>query len=133
MQLTELSKTDSIIFDLDGTLWDASESCATAWNLASRKVGYGNHVITVDAVKSFSGIKIETVLMEFFSFMPAEYHKAYVFFLKAIPDTDDYEILTGYEIRSELVQPLDGGPFDIFRGKNVVGFINTVRDAIAKN
>jgi phosphoglycolate phosphatase len=25
---------DSIIFDLDGTLWDASEACANAWNIA---------------------------------------------------------------------------------------------------
>ena len=41
-----------------------------------REVGYGNYVITVDAVKSFSGIKIEKVLLDVFNFMPAEHHKA---------------------------------------------------------
>ena len=90
MQLTDLSKTDSIIFDLDGTLWDASEACATAWNLALRKVGYGNHVITVDTVKSFSGIKIEKVLTDFFSFMPAEHHKALL---------ENYRVFEAQEMR----------------------------------
>jgi hypothetical protein len=68
-----------------------------------------------------------------FQYMPAVGGR-YVFFLKAIPDTDDYEFLTGYEIESGHVQPLDGGPqFDAFRGKEVTRFINIVRDAIAKN
>jgi len=57
----------------------------------------------------------------------------YVFFLKAIPDTNDYEIVTGYEIGSGRVEPLDGGQFQPFRGKDVGEFINTVRDAITKN
>lgn len=57
----------------------------------------------------------------------------YLFFLKAIPDTDDYEILTGYEIDSARVEPLDIGQFDTFRGKDGAGFIQTVREAIAKN
>src|SRR5262252_4697773 len=66
-----------------------------------------------------------------FQYMPAVGGR-YVFFLKAIPDTDDYEFLTGYEIESGHVQPLDGGPqFDAFRGKEVTRFINTVRDAIS--
>jgi hypothetical protein len=65
-------------------------------------------------------------------YMPAT-GKRYLFFLKAIPDTEDYEIVTGYDIGSERVQPLDGGQFESFRGKEVGSFINTVRDAIAKN
>jgi hypothetical protein len=59
--------------------------------------------------------------------------KQYVFFLEAIPDSQDYEIVTGYEIGSGVVKPLDGGQFESFRGKNVVEFINTIRDAISKN
>ena len=89
-QLTELSKADSIIFDIDGTLWDASVSCAMAWNNALREVGYGNYVLTVEAVKSFSGIKIEKVLLDFFNFMPAEYHKALL---------ENYKVFEAREMR----------------------------------
>jgi hypothetical protein len=64
-------------------------------------------------------------------FMPA-IGKRYLFFLKAIPDSDDYEIITGYEVGLERVHPLDTGQFEIFRGKDVVEFLNTVRDAIIK-
>ena len=28
---------DSIIFDVDGTLWDSADSVAAAWNLAIKK------------------------------------------------------------------------------------------------
>ncbi|HXI22753.1 MAG TPA: hypothetical protein VNG71_02680 [Pyrinomonadaceae bacterium] len=60
--------------------------------------------------------------------------KRYLFFLKAIPDTEDYEIMTGYDIGSTRVEPLDdSAQFDPFRGKDVAGFIQTVRDEIAKN
>lgn len=43
---------DSIIFDLDGTLWDASESSALAWGNVCRKIGIN---------KSFSGSDIKAV------------------------------------------------------------------------
>lgn len=58
--------------------------------------------------------------------------KRYLFFLKAIPDTQDYEIVTGYEFDSGRVEPLDGAQFETFSGKDVAGFIQTVRDEIAK-
>lgn len=78
MPLRELSKSDSIIFDLDGTLWDASESCAAAWNNALTGIGYGNHMVTIEDVKTFSGVKIENVLIGYFTFVPVERHQALV-------------------------------------------------------
>lgn len=60
--------------------------------------------------------------------------RRYLFFLKAIPDSQDYEIVTGYEIGPQHVRPLDAGAqFEAFRGKDSFVFLNTVRDAIAKN
>jgi hypothetical protein len=59
--------------------------------------------------------------------------KRYLFFLKTTPDSEDCEIVTAYEIDSERVEPLDGGQFDTFRGKDVASFVQMVRDAIAKN
>lgn len=32
-------KTDSILFDMDGTLWDAIDTYADIWNEAFREIG----------------------------------------------------------------------------------------------
>ena len=58
-QLSELSSADSILFDLDGTFWDASLSATTAWNRTLENIGYANSVITQNELKAFTGIKIE--------------------------------------------------------------------------
>jgi phosphoglycolate phosphatase len=73
-QLGELATTDSLIFDIDGTLWDASTACAHAWNNALGKIGFDNQIITVEHVKSFSGVKIERILETFFHFIPETKH-----------------------------------------------------------
>ena len=67
--LRELQTIDSIIFDLDGTLWDASESATKAWNRALTACGYKEHLITVAELQAFTGIKIEIILQEKFGFM----------------------------------------------------------------
>lgn len=60
--------------------------------------------------------------------------RRYLFFLKAIPDSQDYEIVTGYEIGLQHVRPLDdGAQFESFRGIESVVFLNSVREAISKN
>lgn len=62
--------------------------------------------------------------------MPA-IQKRYVFFLKGTDDPNAFEILTGYELRSATVLPLDrGGRFEKFSGTDLVVFLNTVRNAI---
>jgi phosphoglycolate phosphatase len=47
-------KYDSIIFDLDGTLWDASSASAEGWNIALQNLGI-DVMITGDDIKSISG------------------------------------------------------------------------------
>jgi phosphoglycolate phosphatase len=46
---------DAIIFDLDGTLWDASAVTATGWNNALVNMGLGQHQIDHVAIKNVSG------------------------------------------------------------------------------
>jgi hypothetical protein len=59
--------------------------------------------------------------------------KRYLFFLKTTDDPQAYEIVTGYEIGPERVLPLDWGrQFESFRGTDLVAFLNSVREAIAK-
>ena len=42
---------DALIFDLDGTLWDASESSAKGWNIALKKTGIDKQILTEDIRK----------------------------------------------------------------------------------
>lgn len=58
--------------------------------------------------------------------------KRYLFFLRPIEDTQDYEIVTGYEIGPQHVKALDYGPrFEAFDGTETAGFLTTVRAVIA--
>ncbi|MCE5254576.1 MAG: HAD family hydrolase [Actinomycetia bacterium] len=45
---------DALIFDLDGTLWDAAEASTYGWNLALAELGVATRV-TVHGIRSVSG------------------------------------------------------------------------------
>ena len=64
-------QTDGLIFDLDGTLWDASEACAVAWNLALAEADI-QHTLTQENIRSYSGIKIDQLFEERLTFIPKE-------------------------------------------------------------
>ena len=63
---------DGLIFDLDGTLWDASTSCAMAWNSALKKTNIENIEVTEEMVSGFSGKLLETIFAENFQFVSPE-------------------------------------------------------------
>ena len=46
---------DSLIFDLDGTLWDTCAQCATAWNNVLATEGIGYRKITAEDVRMVTG------------------------------------------------------------------------------
>lgn len=46
---------DSIIFDVDGTLWDSADSVAAAWNLAIKKFSSLDLHLTGKFSEVFSG------------------------------------------------------------------------------
>ena len=54
-------KFDSIIFDLDGTLWDSTGNVALAWEEARKQVDYVTEAITVDRVKSITGMAYDVI------------------------------------------------------------------------
>jgi phosphoglycolate phosphatase len=67
--------TDSIIFDLDGTLWSALRSCVLAWDKALKRTGIQNFTVTEGLATMFMGKLLENILVEYFSFLPPEKHK----------------------------------------------------------
>jgi phosphoglycolate phosphatase len=55
------NKFDSIIFDLDGTLWDSTGNVALAWENARKQVDYVTEAITVERVKSITGMAYDVI------------------------------------------------------------------------
>ncbi|MBD0373267.1 MAG: hypothetical protein ICV60_20685 [Pyrinomonadaceae bacterium] len=65
--------------------------------------------------------------------------RRYVLFLKRIDESQDFSIITGYELRDERVIPLDGkragGPrlqFDDYLGFSAPAFLTIVRDTVVR-
>ncbi len=64
--MSDLSGTDSVLFDLDGTLWDASSACAEAWTASLGLMGRSDLAVTAAQARSFTGLPIETIFSRFF-------------------------------------------------------------------
>ena len=59
---TDLKNTfDSIIFDLDGTLWDSTANVAMAWQKAKEEVDYIKDDVTQQTVRSITGMAYDAI------------------------------------------------------------------------
>ena len=61
-----------LIFDMDGTLWDSSDQVAAAWTEKLRKLGYGDIVITPEAMTRVMGLTMDKLADILFEKMPKE-------------------------------------------------------------
>jgi phosphoglycolate phosphatase len=67
------NKFDSIIFDLDGTLWDSTANVAQAWQAANNQVGYiKEDFITQEMVRSITGMTYTAIFEKLFPYLAAE-------------------------------------------------------------
>jgi phosphoglycolate phosphatase len=68
-------EADSLIFDLDGTLWDASASCVMAWNKALEKKGIKDFVVTEPMAHTFAGKTMDEIFSRYFAFLPEDQYQ----------------------------------------------------------
>ncbi len=67
-----------MLFDLDGTLWDASDSCALAWSQALAATGFAAHTVTATQARSFTGLPMGEILDRHFGYVPLANHQPLV-------------------------------------------------------
>jgi phosphoglycolate phosphatase len=65
-------KYDSIIFDLDGTLWDSTDTVASAWQHALSQAPYmSQEVMSRERVRSITGMTYDAIFETLFPFLDA--------------------------------------------------------------
>lgn len=102
---TSLKNTfDSIIFDLDGTLWDSTANVALAWQHALNQVDYLNEDMTVERVRSITGMTYDAIFDKLFPALSDEQRKE----VQALCAVSELEILhkKGGELYPELEETL---------------------------
>lgn len=71
MHMTD-RKIDSIGFDLDGTLWDGTESIAAAWQIYMPTVPEIRSIPTPDDLKKEMGLPLPQILIDLFPYLSQE-------------------------------------------------------------
>lgn len=66
------NKYDSIIFDLDGTLWDSTANVAIAWQKAKQEVDYVQFDINQQTVRSITGMAYDVIFEKLFPYLTSE-------------------------------------------------------------
>ncbi|MDX5438164.1 MAG: HAD family hydrolase [Pontibacter sp.] len=69
------NQIDSIIFDLDGTLWDAAETVASAWKAARQQVDFEIQEITPEKIRSIAGTQHNLIFPMLFPHLSPEQQK----------------------------------------------------------
>ncbi|RYZ97996.1 MAG: HAD family hydrolase [Sphingobacteriaceae bacterium] len=63
------NKFDSVIFDLDGTLWDSTANVAVAWQAVKQQVNYIKDDITQQDVQGITGLTYTTIFEKLFPYL----------------------------------------------------------------
>lgn len=83
------NKYDSIIFDLDGTLWDSTANVAEAWQAAAQQVGFIKDEVTEAHVASIVGMTYDAIFEKLFPYLNAAEREEY----KAKASVSELEVM----------------------------------------
>ena len=104
MSTTLKNKYDSIIFDLDGTLWDSTNNVAKAWQQAKEEVDYVKDDFTQATIRSITGMTYKAIFEKLLPYLTEEKREAF----KAIAAKYELETLhtKGGDLYPELEETL---------------------------
>lgn len=77
MDITLKQRFDSIIFDLDGTLWDSTAGVAFAWQSAKEEVDYVKNDITAEQVAGIAGMAYDAIYDKLFPELNTQQREAF--------------------------------------------------------
>jgi phosphoglycolate phosphatase len=66
------NRFDSIIFDLDGTLWDSTGNVALAWQDAVNQVDYVDEAMTREKIRAVTGLAYNVIFDTMFGYLDRE-------------------------------------------------------------
>ena len=95
------NKYDSIIFDLDGTLWDSSANVVVAWQKAKEQVNYIKEDFTRPIIHSITGMTYKAIFETLLPYLDEEQREEF----KALAGKHELEIL--YEKGGDLYPGLE--------------------------
>jgi phosphoglycolate phosphatase len=101
MNISLKNKFDSIIFDLDGTLWDSTGNVAKAWQKAKEEVDYISLDFTKDVIRSITGMTYKAIFEKLLPDLTDEKREAF----KAIASKYELDVL--HTLGGELYPKLD--------------------------
>jgi phosphoglycolate phosphatase len=101
MNTTLKNKYDSIIFDLDGTLWDSSANVVTAWQTAKEQVDYIKEDFTQPIIHSITGMTYKAIFETLLPYLDEHQREEF----KAL--AGKYELKILYEKGGELYPNLE--------------------------
>ena len=71
------NKFDSIIFDLDGTLWDSTANVAVAWQAAKDEVDYVYEDFNQQTIRSITGMTYKAIFEKLLPYLDEEHRNAF--------------------------------------------------------
>lgn len=64
--MNHTTQYDGLIFDLDGTLWDSTQTIANAWNAAIAQFDFVNTTLTREDIRGIAGMPYDAIYQKLF-------------------------------------------------------------------